>query len=640
MKFEQRLWRSAVVAAAFAPLLGIYFAAGHALSPDAQWITRAACTVFILVCWIPARMFSKCLLMVKKGEFVFAQLVEDGSTQLLQNGIHLLAALGTQTKTFPSTADCMLFGTITLVRVRPGKIGLGSDNGKPVFLLPGVHLYNAQNFEHQGSASITDQMIKNGPITIVRVSPGEVGTATNNGEPVLLEEGMHFIDQPAFIMGACKKVDEPTIEVGTTRIIVVPRGKIMPVLVNGEGHFLLQGRHFINLRRFQALGMKSEGDEYICAGTRHRVLISAGKVGLALEAGEPLLLEPGRIHLKHSSLFRYVSSENIQKQVITHLSFKIVTVNDGQYGISYKAGVIELLKPGRHYLTDPTHQPAGFISAGQQTLRISEVTGMSSDNVELRFDAAICMRVVDPVKAVVMLTQGKGDPMSELQANVQERAKLALAIIIGNNSLNKKHAATGAKKATGTEEPAEPSASEAAGDEDFEQVPDPLAKEAADRGGSFRQVLHDVFMHGFSMSMLNECGVQVIDMSIEDVVIVNQELATAMASAAVANSCLEKTTIESDIIQVRAAAEAKVAVIEARSKATAMEIIARAEADRIATIASSMDKACPSGQQLELVRTSCAGLSNGSTVMLAQDTGALATLLSGAQGSSLGPRLK
>ena len=38
---------------------------------------------------------------------------------------------------------------------------------------------------------------------------------------------------------------------------------------------------------------------------------------------------------------------------------------------------------------------AGFVSDGQQTLRIAEVMGMSLDNIELTFDAAICVRVID-----------------------------------------------------------------------------------------------------------------------------------------------------------------------------------------------------------------------------------------------------
>ena len=50
---------------------------------------------------------------------------------------------------------------------------------------------------------------------------------------------------------------------------------------------------------------------------------------------------------------------------------------------------------------------------------------MSLDNVELTFDAAICIRVVDAQKAVLMLTTGLNDIISELYANVQARAYVA-----------------------------------------------------------------------------------------------------------------------------------------------------------------------------------------------------------------------
>ena len=49
-------------------------------------------------------------------------------------------------------------------------------------------------------------------------------------------------------------------------------------------------------------------------------------------------------------------------------------VKDGQVGVTYKDGIIELLEAGRHFLLDATHILSGFLSVGQQTLRIAEVT--------------------------------------------------------------------------------------------------------------------------------------------------------------------------------------------------------------------------------------------------------------------------
>ena len=104
------------------------------------------------------------------------------------------------------------------------------------------------------------------------------------------------------------------------------------------------------------------------------------------------------MHLVNSDLFEYRGSVDVTQPYVVHASLKIVTVKDGQVGITYNNGVLELLETGRHTIEKATHVLSGFVSTGQQTLRIAEVTGMSLDNVELTFDAAICIRVVDASK--------------------------------------------------------------------------------------------------------------------------------------------------------------------------------------------------------------------------------------------------
>ena len=75
-------------------------------------------------------------------------------------------------------------------------------------------------------------------------------------------------------------------------------------------------------------------------------------------------------------------------------------------------------------------------------------------------------------------------------------------------------------------------------------------------------------MDVFRKEMRNEAGVEVINMAIEDVKIIDHELAKALASAAVANSDLERQTIEAEIVQVRAQAESKVATSARRARRT------------------------------------------------------------------------
>ena len=150
------------------------------------------------------------------------------------------------------------------------------------------------------------------------------------------------------------------------RIVLVPKGKVAPVIVNGEGHFLREGRHFINSPRFELLDIHDLSKEYIAAGTRHRIIVPAGKLGLAFEQGEPVQYDPGSIHLVNSALFEYRGSVSVTEQIIKQGSITIVMVRDGQVGITYNDGVLQLLEPGRHTLDKATHILQGFVATGQR----------------------------------------------------------------------------------------------------------------------------------------------------------------------------------------------------------------------------------------------------------------------------------
>ena len=100
-----------------------------------------------------------------------------------------------------------------------------------------------------------------------------------------------------------------------------------------------------------------------------RVVVPAGRVGLAWDHGDSILLDPGRVYNVDSARFSYVASVPVNDALIVHGSIKIVTVKEGTWGISYDDGVLTILPSGRHTLVKPTHLIAGFLSAGQQVLQ-------------------------------------------------------------------------------------------------------------------------------------------------------------------------------------------------------------------------------------------------------------------------------
>ena len=89
------------------------------------------------------------------------------------------------------------------------------------------------------------------------------------------------------------------------------------------------------------------------------------------------------------------------------------------------------------------------------------------------------------------------------------------------------------------------------------------------------------FMANFAARMLAECGVAVVDMSLEDVRITDKTLAEAMARGAVARADLAKATVERQIKLTSSEADKASEILRAEGQASATGIIAAAEANRV-----------------------------------------------------------
>ena len=77
--------------------------------------------------------------LVRKGEVGLAESMT-GNVRALGPGWHIMETIGTRVLKAPLTSDVIQHGMLKIIRVLPGRIGLGVANGHPVFLLPGRHL--------------------------------------------------------------------------------------------------------------------------------------------------------------------------------------------------------------------------------------------------------------------------------------------------------------------------------------------------------------------------------------------------------------------------------------------------------------------------------------------------------------------
>ena len=299
-----------------------------------------------------------------------------------------------------------LFSKFTLVR--PGELALvRSISGETRALGQGCHIASTVGTEVK-KASVTEAVVTSGTLTVLRVLPGELGRGQLNGAPLLLGPGVHLINDPLFTFAGVVPATTPHISVaGTLHVITVGRDQVGLCLANAQGHFLGAGRHAICHERFEFRGLRSLREEYLSVGSKHRVFLAEGRLGLAWEGGRPLILEPSadrRPLCVDSPTFSFERSVPATQLVITHGSLKLVTVRQGFVGVSFADGALQVLPPGRATLSSVTHAFAGFLPTGQQTFQLASVDGMTSDNVGLQFDAAVCVQIVDATKAIMTLS--------------------------------------------------------------------------------------------------------------------------------------------------------------------------------------------------------------------------------------------
>mgnify|MGYP006960689549 CR=1 FL=1 len=69
------------------------------------------------------------------------------------------------------------------------------DNGQPVLLPPGIHVWKSDSLYYEQAVPLNDHVIKLGPYTILTVDQGYSAVTQNNGKQMVLEGGhTHFLN--------------------------------------------------------------------------------------------------------------------------------------------------------------------------------------------------------------------------------------------------------------------------------------------------------------------------------------------------------------------------------------------------------------------------------------------------------------
>ena len=366
---------------------------------------------------------------------------------------------------------------IAIIRVLPGHVGLCTSNGRPTLLLAGQHLINDPLFAYHADRELTDKHIQVGTTHIITVPSDQVGLAAvasvahflgpgrhafNNAtfsffgfkdatvphislhskhriyvprgrlalvlldvEPLMLEPGLHNFDAPRFLFKEMALATTPYLFVGSMHRIFIPAGSIAQVINGGVGQLIdSPGVQLFNSPTFEFKGCVPATTPFVRVGAACRIVVAAGTLGKLTVNGSAQLLPPG-VHTFTESNLTYDGAASATDVLIEYGNIKRVLVPQGTWFITYDDGSLVCLPPGQHTLTKASHRVAGALSAGMSVLALKGVRSMTADNVQLLFDAALSVRICDPIKAVTMLCGGSFS-WDSLASTILRKADLIL----------------------------------------------------------------------------------------------------------------------------------------------------------------------------------------------------------------------
>eukprot|EP01138_Halocafeteria_seosinensis_P003298 gb/GECG01003373.1/.p1 GENE.gb/GECG01003373.1/~~gb/GECG01003373.1/.p1 ORF type:complete len:320 (+),score=22.05 gb/GECG01003373.1/:1-960(+) len=238
------------------------------------------------------------LTLVKKGNIGLSETI-NGSVRLLYPGWHLFSVVNTTVKKYTMNQQHIQFGTLNILRIMPGEIGIAEMDGYPVVLHPGRHCINDPLFSFIKRAPVTEAHIQHSNIHIITVPKNSIGLCTCDGIPHLLEPGRHVVNNSRFTFTGFVDATKEHIYLGSKHRIIVPAGKIGLGVERGESLFLEAGKTYnICSSTFRLEKFANATDEHVSLGARHRIVVPAGKIGLGFKRGEALFFR-SRGNLQH-----------------------------------------------------------------------------------------------------------------------------------------------------------------------------------------------------------------------------------------------------------------------------------------------------------------------------------------------------
>ena len=157
--------------------------------------------------------------------------VQNGKPMILDQGLHVKnSPIFTFNRFVKVDSEHISHMSYNVMRVPSGFFGKVTENMTPKLLAEGLHAVDNPIFEYRSIVPISDQHISNGTVHVIQVAKGSLGLIMESSFPRLLEEGVHIFDSSIFkFMGVQSKLSK-LIQHGTITRFRVEMGEVATTL--------------------------------------------------------------------------------------------------------------------------------------------------------------------------------------------------------------------------------------------------------------------------------------------------------------------------------------------------------------------------------------------------------------------------
>jgi regulator of protease activity HflC (stomatin/prohibitin superfamily) len=234
------------------------------------------------------------MVRVRRGQIGLA--VEYGKPVLLQEGLHvynhpLFAFQGFKKVDEPHINHM----SYHVLRVPRGEFAKIEEQARPKLLPEGTHAVDNAVFSYSGFVKSMEAYIKHGTIHIIQVPKGSLGLLFESNYPRILHAGVHIYDSPTLNFVKVVKKTAPQMTHGTITRFRVKRGEIALAWHDNEPVFIEDaGTYHVDSPNFELVTLASALDKEIILGARKIITVYSGEVGVTYKAGTLQVLREGR----------------------------------------------------------------------------------------------------------------------------------------------------------------------------------------------------------------------------------------------------------------------------------------------------------------------------------------------------------